>query len=490
MLDIAGVQTAGEILCVLDTLDECEENGRETFIKSLNAFSSTMKDKTGRLKFIVTGRPYYHIEEGFSDRIIRLAGENETKPIQRDIDLVVEHRVPRIAQQLKLDSTTQNVLRTRLLKIRNRTYLWLHLILEDVIKRSLEVRTPKRMERLLENIPATLYEAYEHILDSSPDIKTARKLLSIVIAAVRPQALKEMNTALHLEEDHRSLEDIDLYPAATFTSCIRNTCGLFVTIYDSRVYLLHQTAKEFIVSRQGIMRSRNQIKDSHRKTWEHSIDLDIANLTMAKVCLSYLMLVEFEYCPLPPQQAESKESSINETSFISEAPEIVKETTLEEHEIDGTIHTSNTAGLPSIEFSENLYRDDIKSVLRYCEDHDFLNYASMYWVLHFQLAGVDDSLEHQWMQVCDTRSERFRTWFQLNYALSPPRYVRQRFDKYSMRFNSLAVASLFGHNTMVERLCKVCQVNSADINGGTALWWATASRQESTVELLLKKGAV
>ena len=504
LLDIAGVQTAGEILCVLDALDECEENGRESLIKSLNSFLSTMKDQTGRLKFIITSRHYYHIEERFSDRIIRLAGEDETKLIQRDIDLVVRFQVPQIARQMKLDIVTQDVLQKRLLEAQNRTYLWLHLTLKDVIKRSPEVKTPKRMERFLDNVPATLHDAYEHILDNSPDIETARKLLHIIVAAVRPLTLREMNTALNIQENNKSLKDLDLIPEAAFPSHVRNICGLFVSIYDSKVYLLHQTAKEFLVSRQDVMRTSNQMKQ-HKKTWEHSIDLGVVNLTMARVCLNYLMLEEFEHSPLILSQdgseisfnsdswfsqAGSEVSSINATSAVSEADGTVREIASRESETDEKVYTSNNAGFPCVASSNYLCPICDKEVYRYCDQHHFLDYASVYWVRHFHLAISDSSLEDQWLEVCNTESERFGTWFQVNYVLSPPPSLYRVLDDYSMPFNSLAVASFFGHNTMVERLCKVCQVNSADTDGVTALWWATRNGQESTVKLLLEKGAV
>lgn len=52
---------AGEIICVLDALDECEENARNRLIEKLVQFCShrkTSQNLSLRLKFLVTSHPY------------------------------------------------------------------------------------------------------------------------------------------------------------------------------------------------------------------------------------------------------------------------------------------------------------------------------------------------------------------------------------------------------------------------------------------------
>ena len=48
---------AGEIICVLDALDECEEQDKATLIESLNNFYTTRPGFAGRVKFLVTVVP-------------------------------------------------------------------------------------------------------------------------------------------------------------------------------------------------------------------------------------------------------------------------------------------------------------------------------------------------------------------------------------------------------------------------------------------------
>ena len=122
---------------------------------------------------------------------------------------------------MKTDRPTEDVLLEKLLNTSSRTYLWLHLILEDVIKRSHEVDTPKRMEQLLKKLPATIYEAHEHMLIQSPEPKRARTLLHIVLAATRPLTLEEMNMALNVKKGQKSRKEVDLQPDESFCKHIK-----------------------------------------------------------------------------------------------------------------------------------------------------------------------------------------------------------------------------------------------------------------------------
>ena len=62
-LSIAQDQEVGEVICILDALDECEEESREVLIDALNAFHTSIEETNGRLKFLVTSRPSKDIRQ-------------------------------------------------------------------------------------------------------------------------------------------------------------------------------------------------------------------------------------------------------------------------------------------------------------------------------------------------------------------------------------------------------------------------------------------
>lgn len=125
-------------------------------------------------------------------------------------------------------------------------------------KRCLEWRK-KKLRQIVTSIPHPVNEVYEAILRKSPDIERAWRLLHIVVAATRPLTLMEMNVALEIEESCTTIEDLDLVSEDWFRTTVRSLCGLFVAVIDSRVYLIHQTAKGFLIARRTVAKNTHQI---------------------------------------------------------------------------------------------------------------------------------------------------------------------------------------------------------------------------------------
>ena len=356
LLEAAADPDAGSITCILDALDECEKSDQDALIKTLGCFYHDLTNGRGKnvaLKFLVTSRPYYDIERRFQSLThklptIRLAGEEETESIRREIDLFIKFRVPEIAENLGLDKSVEVSLQNDLLAMTHRTYLWLKLVLEVICNR-LDATTEKRLRKIVGTIPDTVDKAYEAILDRSQDKGRAKKLLHIVVAAVRPLTLQEMNIALAIEEGCKSYEDLDLESEERFKITVRNLCGLFVSVIDSRIYLIHQTAKEFLVvgNNSGLLTAPINNKLGN---WKQSLDPGVSNLVIAEVCILYLLFDVFESTPL----------------------------------------------------DEPLFWEVTE---QYTSQHYFLEYAAVHWPVHLREAKIGENtalLNQKTYEVCDT----------------------------------------------------------------------------------------
>jgi hypothetical protein len=66
-------------------------------------------------------------------------------------------------------------------------------------------------------------------------------LLYIILGATRPLTIQEIDITLAIEGHHRSYDDLkpDLDDKARFKVSVRHICGLFVTVVDQKVYLIH-----------------------------------------------------------------------------------------------------------------------------------------------------------------------------------------------------------------------------------------------------------
>jgi hypothetical protein len=453
---------ASEVICVLDALDECEESRRFELIDTLNRFyrnATSHGEENIILKFLVTSRPYFDIERRFAELTssvptIRLAGEDETELIKGEIDIVIKAKVQKIGMELMLDNSERLSLENDLLSITHRTYLWLKLIFE-VIEQRLAV-TKKRLRGIVGTIPDTLDKAYEAILERSVDKEQARKLLHIIVSAVRPLTLREMNIALAIDEGSRSEEDLDLEREDRFRITVRNLCGLFVSVIDSRIYLIHQTAKEFLVKNDIIHASSMGI-------WKHSLEPSESNLVLAKICISYLLFPVFEFDPIIIVAEDKIASQVNQ----------------------------------------------------YVNGHGLLDYSAKHWATHFRRAKImDGAIVELASEVCNCRSRRILTWFQVYWmpGFRCPRYfsdlmigsyfgldvvVKVLLEKGAdikakgfIGTTALHWAAKNGHDTVVRLLLeKGADIEAKDSLRRTALHWAAKKGHDTVVRLLLEKGA-
>ena len=289
LIKCARCPNSGEIICVLDALDECNEASRYQLLEKLKEFYSQQRlQSTSRLKFLITCRPYDSIEQYFSkisneDAYMYLDADDNSDHVTSDISRVIDYRLDELASGLS--SGDRQSLAERLKGNKDRTYLWLYLIFGIIEQRRSAYAKRSSIDQLLSRLPLEVFEAYEEILGKSQDDGQAEIVLRIVLAATRPLTLDEMNIALTsaLQEDsfhsHADLES-NLW-GSNFNLIVQNLCGLFISVHDSQLYFIHQTAKEFLL-------------DNERKNgWRGRLKVQASHRTLSQVCLSYLLL------PLP-----------------------------------------------------------------------------------------------------------------------------------------------------------------------------------------------
>ncbi|KAH6714187.1 hypothetical protein BKA61DRAFT_551586, partial [Leptodontidium sp. MPI-SDFR-AT-0119] len=279
----------GEIICVLDALDECKEDSRAELFRILEEFyskSARLSTENSKLKFLITSRPYDDLEtsfRAFPDAVcLRFDGDDKSEEIRKEIDLVIDARVPDITKDFA--PKDQQTISEHLKSMQHRTYLWLHLTLNMIEQSPNEYGRRCDVEKLLSGLPSRVSDAYEKILSRSKVQSRTRALLHILLAATRPLTLDEANIALVLaiEEQepnsHAQIESSLMWPKKNFRSIVTNLCGLFVTVYDSKLSFIHQTAREFLL-------------DSKQEgNWKGSFTMLQSHSTVSRSCLLYLLL--------------------------------------------------------------------------------------------------------------------------------------------------------------------------------------------------------
>ncbi|OQV09531.1 hypothetical protein CLAIMM_13644 [Cladophialophora immunda] len=281
-----------DVFCVLDALDECRDVDRPRLIDKLAVFfadAQTTKPRTHSLKILVTSRPYDSIQLNFqrsmygcctSVPIIRLRGENENIAIRSEIDSVIRRRVAEMAETVPLSLNASELLVRKLLRMQNRTYLWLSLVIDGIyenLRDSLQ-HDEDSINSIIATLPKSVDDAYEKILNKVREKQRdiVRTIFHIIVGAQRPLTLGEMSLALGLatSKDVDYLDSV-LVEKIRLQNHIREWCGLFVFIEHSKIYLVHQTAKEFLICHS----------EMGSGAWKHSLSPADTGKILTKICL-------------------------------------------------------------------------------------------------------------------------------------------------------------------------------------------------------------
>lgn len=279
---------AGEIICVLDALDECKKDSRLEFINTLKEFysqSEKLSMHPSKLKFLVASRPYDDLESSFKKFprtvYLQLDGDNKSDEIRQEIDLVIDARLQDITVDFAAED--QQKISKCLKSMEHRTYLWLHLTFGIIEESPSKYGRRLDIERLLSHLPSQVSDAYEKILSRSTDQEWTKILLQIMLATARPLTLDEANVALTLaiqKKEPRLHTEVksEMWSRDKFQSIITNLCGLFISVYNSKLSFIHQTAREFLTDAK------------QEGNWKGHFNIPQSHGIIARSCLLYLLL--------------------------------------------------------------------------------------------------------------------------------------------------------------------------------------------------------
>jgi hypothetical protein len=295
-------------MCVFDALDECREEDMKQLIKAIVSVHRSRSNEANNdkgLRCLLTSRPYEHIRRhihfnlDFELTSIHLQGDQgaAAEEITDEIKLVVDSRIDETADCLRFSLDERAFMRAQLKSIPNRTYLWITLIFDGLIDS--EVGADKAtVLNMLATPPASVDAAYEKILSRNANLEAVRrKVLCTILAAKRPLSLDEMSVALALQKAEQTQDDVSnlVVSQTRFREHLRDLCGLFVTVVDGKVYLLHQTAREFLLSseireNEATQRDARQgVQHGQPHVWKHSMSVIESNSVLASTCIRYLL---------------------------------------------------------------------------------------------------------------------------------------------------------------------------------------------------------
>ena len=270
LLKMAADETTGQTFFIIDALDECDEESRQTLVKQLQR--NFQHESSSKIRLLITSRPYQEIKEYLQEFSHKdLASIPDSK---KDVDRFIHEKVADLAAKKQYTTKAKEQI-TNILKYKSeKTFLWVGLACEE-----LSQVLSKHAVNCLKEMPPGLNVLYQKLLDnalgkSQTSYKVVKEVLGLVAVSFRHLSILELSSAC------QNYPDEDEETRIQFTRDDITTCRLLVVIQDERVLLLHQSVKDFVFSDSA--QQLVQEMDSHAEAAYKCMDQLIHNFALVK----------------------------------------------------------------------------------------------------------------------------------------------------------------------------------------------------------------
>lgn len=297
-------------------------------------------------------------------------------------------------------------------------------------------------------MPNGLPAIYERFLHSIPTEyqEIAALLLQFIAGSIRPLSLDEIRILLAFKDPQQSISSIEADSQPNMQETLEIILGPMIRISEGRVSFVYLTAKEFL--------NRLYKEPDHPLSKLYGIDQVNADLLMARSCISYLLLCDFDIYIFAEGQGGTQDPP------------------------NSPLCTSNAEGFDDIwdelDLGDTMFmRDHDIAESERCSfiarKYAFFDYsAAGHWARHFALCGsiCPEDLQLLALEVSQSNTNKLSNWF---------RYYSSQHEAdatFPIAFNPFIIACFFGHLTTVVFLLDTSVPIDMDTTA-CGLFWAS-----------------
>ena len=242
---------------IIDALDECKAD-HELVPLLLKAA------EMGPVRIFLTSRSHITSYRQSAQPIVQVLSEEiRAEDTNLDIALYLEAHMDQLPT---INRRERQHMVTEILRKSVGCFLWVSLVLQELR----QVHTSAEIRQVLEEVPSDMDAVYLRILETmskAPYGKILIKAILVwVVCSARPLTVQELHDALQI--DIRDTID-------SIERCITTSCGQLVYIdMQSRVQMVHQTARDFLLRAEVQSEFTIERKSGHKR--------------LAMTCLQYL----------------------------------------------------------------------------------------------------------------------------------------------------------------------------------------------------------
>ncbi|KAK4656494.1 HNWD NOD-like receptor pc11 [Podospora pseudocomata] len=243
---------------VIDALDECMDD-LPRLLKFIVGMSSTFRC----VKWVVSSRNWPNIEESLeaAEKKIRLSLELNEESISSAVSTYIQHKMDKLARLKRYDDRTKNAVQHHLTRNANDTFLWVALVCQELTNVS-----RSRVLTKLNTFPPGLDSLYQRMIDQvrrsdEPDL--CKQVLAVLSITYRPIMIQELAVFVDIPEG--------ISDELEFMTEIVGLCGSFLTLRETTIYFVHQSAKDFLLREVAYGVFPSGIKDIHHAVFLRSL---------------------------------------------------------------------------------------------------------------------------------------------------------------------------------------------------------------------------
>lgn len=248
---------------IVDALDECVKD-----LPWLLAFIVKRSSASPRVKWIVSSRDWPLIKELLDTAIekVTLRLELNDKSISAAVGTYIKYKLEHLAKMKTFDPKTRDAVMSHLSLNAKGTFLWVALVCQELEK----VHRWQVLAKL-DAFPPGLNSLYRRMIEQICDLDEAhdeaylcKRILAVLSIVYRPITLQELTTLIDIPDtisEHSYLEHVI------------GLCGSFLTLRDSTIYFIHQSAKDFLLEKAADKIFPFGIKIEHYSVVSRSIQV-------------------------------------------------------------------------------------------------------------------------------------------------------------------------------------------------------------------------
>ena len=225
----------GSTYLIIDALDECKGD-----LPKLLDFIAQTSDIAPGIKWVISSRNWPEIEEQLqrSRQKMTLCLELNSTSVAAAVKTYIFYKTNQLAEDNRYDERTRKAVVQHLVSNADDTFLWVALVCQN-LRRVNRWTVPARLKKF----PPGLDQLYDRMLSQihdSPDYADlCKQILAITSTVYRPITLEQISSLVENPQDNP--DDHEFWDYAI------GLCGSFLTIRESTIYFVHQSAKEFLL---------------------------------------------------------------------------------------------------------------------------------------------------------------------------------------------------------------------------------------------------